>query len=329
MFASLNSQQRENIISQLWLSKSLRYPEEQTSSLAMPFNPQDRNSQVRRDSAVLQDLTEEELNRGESDTSDAETSSNYSQKRGRNLFRRIARHLSKSSHKSKSSSARRGGPSSARPSIASQVSSEAKSITRSHSSSTKSSSNLSAGSSAGKSVSSASSVATTGYQSDPLGPKRLRLLSITNPVPLIQPSTFSKASNKMLWQHGPTMSAKRGIELEWELVKCRGKDEQWEEDTGSEERRLGQQLLLNQLASKAAMPNRNALPPTMTVEMLVSRWTTVPRRDSNAGAMQESSGSSRQKFNFGNDSRPAYTMRAETTPASSTMPLGVMRQVTT
>jgi hypothetical protein len=255
----------------------------------------------------------------------SEAESDLPQKRGRSIFRRIARHLSRPSSRAESgSSSVRNPQTRERPQLNSQVTSE-RSLNRSHSSSTKSSSELSAGSA--RSWSSSSSIPTM-QSSNPPGPQRLRLLAITNPYPLIQ---ASKGTINSSWQHGPTMSAKRGIELEWAVVKSKEQEDEWEQGNGSEERRLGRQLLLNQLESKAAMQNRNALAPTVTVEMLVSRWTTVPRRDAGAGPMQEAVAgpSSHERLFFGKDPRPVQARRAETAPHGSVQfNMSVPRQLT-
>jgi hypothetical protein len=266
-------------------------------------------------------LSEEAFSPGGSDMSDSDA--DMPQKRGRSIFRRIAKHLSRPSSRAESgSSSARSPQTRERPQLSKQLNSE-RSLNRSHSSSTKSSSELSAGSA--KSFSSSSSVPT--MQSSNPQPQRLRLLAITNPYPLIQ---ASKGTINSSWQHGPTMSAKRGIELEWAVVKSKEEDNEWEQGTGSEERRLGRQLLLNQLEHKAAMQSRNALAPTVTVEMLVSRWTTVPRRDAGAGPMQEAAGpSSHERLFFGKDPRPVVVRRAETAPHGSVQfDMSVSRQMT-
>lgn len=318
LFSSLNRQEREVVIAHLWHGKTLRNPDHQVSSLAIPFHGRARSTPD-DNSAVLQRLAEE-VNQGESDSSDAETSSTCSERRGRSVFQRIARRISRSSSRffsrSPSPVRRHQEGSRTRPPRASRANSGASSLARSHSSSTRSTSDLSSNSSAARSYSSSSSTGTAFSQlSDLAIQKKFSLLSITNPVQ-VQTDVVSKGLKRVSWQHGPTMSAKRGIELEWEAIKSQG--EEWEEGNGSEERRLGHQLLLSQLTAKATIQNRDALPPTVTVDMLVSRWTTVPRRDPFVGVMQNASGTpqTQTKFTFasGNDGRPAHSRRAETMP---------------
>lgn len=319
IFTAVGHQQREEVIAQLWDQQTQRHNENQFSNFGAPFG---RSSQILRDSRSLQDLTEEAVSPSGSELSEEEAE--VPQKRGRSIFKRIAKHLSRPSRTGSGSSSTRNPYTRDRPQLASQVALD-RSLNRSHSSSTKSSSDLSAGSARSWS---SSSTAPTSQPSDPPAPQRLRLLAITNPYPLIQASRGIANSS---WQHGPTMSAKRGIELEWAAVKNKEQDDEWEQGTGAEERRLGKQLLLNQLESKAAMQSRNALAPTVTVEMLVSRWTTVPRRDAGVGPMQESIAgpSAHERLFFGRDPRPMVVVRAETAPQRSPqMNMSVARQLT-
>jgi hypothetical protein len=116
------------------------------------------------------------------------------------------------------------------------------------------------------------------------------------------------------------MSAKRGIELEWDGLKMKG---DWDDGTDVEDRYLGHQLLMSQLSSKAGLPRQAALPTPAIVDMLVMRWTTSPthRRESYLGAGSSGNGPSQATFNFFPDNGPAERMRAN----SPTM--GVRRQV--
>lgn len=79
------------------------------------------------------------------------------------------------------------------------------------------------------------------------------------------------------------MSAKRGIEQEWEAFR---NVEEWQQGAGNDEQRLSHQLLLGQLLSKTELQGRDFLAPNVTVDMLVTRWTTVPRRDTIASSSQ-------------------------------------------
>lgn len=315
IFSSVSPEEREEVIAQLWDQQTQRHNENQFSNFGTPL----------RDSSSLQDLTEEAMSPIGSELSEEEFE--IPQKRGRSLFKRIAKHLSNPSSRADSRSPSTRSPHTReRPQFASHVALDG-SLNRSHSSSAKSSSDLSAGS-ARSSSSSSSTSGPTSQPSELSAPPRLRLLAITNPYPLIQ---ASRGTTNSSWQHGPTMSAKRGIELEWAAVKSKEADSEWEQGTGAEERRLGKQLLLNQLKSKAAMQSHNAFPPTVSVEMLVSRWTTVPRRNAGAGPMQDSNTgpSAHERAFFGKDPRLMVMRRAETGPLRSP-PTGmnVARQLT-
>lgn len=305
IFTAVDPEQRDEVIARLWDQQTQRHNENQFSNFGAPFG---RNSQILRDSRSLEDLTEEAMSPSGSELSEDEVE--VPQKRGRSIFKRIAKHLTRPSSRAESPSPRNPYIKDRRQ-VASQVALD-KSLNRSHSSSTKSSSDLSAGSARSWSSSSSSS-GPTSQPTDPPAPQRLRLLAITNPYPLIQANRGAANSS---WQHGPTMSAKRGIELEWAAVKSKEQEGEWEQGTGAEERRLGKQLLLNQLQSKAAMQSPHALAPTVTVEMLVSRWTTVPRRDAGAGPMQDSMAgpSSHERAFFGKDPRLMVVRRADTAP---------------
>ncbi|TID18289.1 hypothetical protein E2P81_ATG06221 [Venturia nashicola] len=272
IFTAVSAQQREQAIAQLWDQQTQRHNENQFSNFGAHYG---RGSQMFRNSRSLLDLTEGVMSPDGSELSEEEVE--VPQKRGRSIFKRLANHLSRpASRKECSPSSTRSPYIRERPQLASRVALD-RSLNRSHSSSARSTSDLSAGSA--KSSSSSSSAPT----SNPPAPQRLRLLAITNPYPLVQ---ANRGTGNSSWQHGPTMSAKRGIELEWAAVKNKERGDEWEQGTGAEERRLGKQLLLNQLESKAAMQSHSILAPTVTVEMLVSRWTTVPRRDAGAGPMQ-------------------------------------------
>jgi hypothetical protein len=140
---------------------------------------------------------------------------------------------------------------------------------------------------------------------------RPSLLSITNPI--ITPGDGAlQRVKKVSYMHGPTMSAKRGIELEWDELKMKG---DWDEGTGLDERRLGHQLLMNQLSSKAGLPRQGIMPTPAVVDMLVMRWTTSPthRRESYLGASHTTTISTQATFNFFPDSRPADRMRENST----------------
>jgi len=292
LFAKLTKQQREDTVAHLWHYKMDRDSEQLGGGSRSPAGP-GRVGPGEGGSPALQRLTEEV---SESDCSDIETSSDCSEKRGRGIFRRIVRRLSGSLRRPSNSAS---PPSSAkRPAAASRVQSERSTLTRSRSNSAKSTSEHSSNSSGARSWSSSSSMSNTSRPALPNTRTRPSLLSITNPIVRLEDGTIQTVK-RVSFQHGPTMSAKRGIDLEWESIKSKGR---WEEGTGSEERRLGHQLLLNQLSSKAARPHRDTLSTVAIVDMLVMRWTTSPRhkRDSFLGVPgQTISGSSKVTFYSG------------------------------
>jgi hypothetical protein len=227
---------------------------------------------------ALQRLMEES---SESDNSDAESNSDCSEKRGRSIVRRIVRRLSGSKSKSSSQpaslsrSALSRNATATRPPLGSKAQSDRMTLGRSRSSSAKSMSENSSNSSAARSWNSSTSSAPPSRQpSRASGYTRPSLLSITNPV-ITTINGVPQRVKSVSWKHGPTMSAKRGIELEWDALKMEG---DWDEGTGLEERRLGHQLLLSQLSSKVALPRRDTLSTPAIVDMLVSRWTTSPSR---------------------------------------------------
>ncbi|KAF2429144.1 hypothetical protein EJ08DRAFT_698509 [Tothia fuscella] len=276
LFSTLTRQQREETIAQLWHNKMQRDPEPSgyLTSGAGHVSPGEGGS------PVLQRLNEES---SESDNSDAESDSDSSEKRGRSIFRRIVRRLSGSKDKKHCNSQpnsltrttlRRNGTI-ARPTMGSKAHSERPALGRSRSSSAKSTSEHSSNSSGARSWNSSTSTAPPSYPAPrPSFQQRPSLLSITNPRIVILNGGVQRVKS-VSWKHGPTMSAKRGIELEWDALKMDG---DWDEGTGSDERRLGHQLLLSQLSSRVALPRRDTLSTPAIVDMLVSRWTTSPSR---------------------------------------------------
>lgn len=223
--------------------------------------------------------------------SDEDSSSITRNKRGRSLFRRFADKFSSSKSRAASqASARaqqmRNDSAQGRSSAQSRVSSQARTSGRPSSISARSMSDYSSASSAGRSSSSTASKATSfsSNEVDPRLQKRMSLLSLTNPTSQLRAENTPRVAKRSVLQHGPTMSAKRGIEQEWELYRTLP---DWYQHHGSEQQRLGHQLLLGQLLSKTdLLGGHDVLPSNVTVDMLVTRWTTVPRRETIASSSQ-------------------------------------------
>jgi hypothetical protein len=317
MLKTMTREDREETIAQLWHNKMQRDPEQLGSGLRSPTSEPDQLSSWENVSPVLHRLAES----SESDNSDLDASSDDSNERGRGIFRRIVRRLSgsQSSKRSANTSPIAFNGSASRPTLNSRLQSERSTLARSRSNSSKSVSDHSSNSSTARSWN--STIATTySNTSSPRTHIRPSLLSITNPISTSDDGGPQRVK-KVSYKHGPTMSAKRGIELEWEGLKMKG---DWDEGTGIEDRRLGHQLLMSQLSSKAGLPRQAALSTPAIVDMLVMRWTTSPthRRESFLGAVHSTNVPSQATFNFFPDNGAAERMR-EKSPATA-----MRRQVT-
>jgi hypothetical protein len=320
LFNAMTSEAREETIAQLWHNKMQRDPEQLGSGLRSPIHEPGRISPGEGGSPILERLAESD----ESDGSDMESSSDCSNERGRSIFRRIVRRLSGS--RSSSAKITRSKPTAragnaARPTLHSRIQSERSTLARSHSNSSKSTSGHSSSSSTARSWNSSASTTSTYTHTSTLAHTRPSLLSITNPIIKTNDGRPLRVK-KVSYKHGPTMSAKRGIELEWDGLKMKG---DWDEGTGSEERRLGHQLLISQLSSKAGLPRQQTLSTAAIVDMLVMRWTTSPmhRRESYLGSTSQAiTPSTQATFNFFPDTRPAERMREKSTAT------GMQRQLT-
>jgi hypothetical protein len=319
---TLTREDREDTIAQLWNNKMQRDPEQLGGGIGSPTSEPGWVSPTEGGSPVLHRLA----GSFDSDISDLDTSFDDTNERGRSIFKRIVRRLSGSRSTSRATNsspiARNGNVS--RPTLNSRIQSERSTLARSSSNSSKSTSDHSSNSSTARSWHSAGTMATAYTNaSRPQALTRPSLLSITNPI--ITNDSVPQRVKKVSYKHGPTMSAKRGIELEWDGLKMKG---DWDYGTGVEDRRLGHQLLMSQLSSKVGLRGQTALSTPAIVDMLVMRWTTSPthRRESYLGVSSSSASASnapsQATFNFFPDNGPAERMREESTAT------GMRRQVT-